>query len=634
MVRMLLAMKSLRATSGVWLSHRTWIRFCWLVLAVCVAIPGHAAEPPAASAKEIRERIDAAAKLLTEGKNDAAVVALAEGIAGLEGVAAMPRPPAGFKLLADRADGVRRKLDKAGVDVSMLSIPAPTAPAGAASPQKPVVGGKTTVSFARDVAPILAKSCGGCHIAGRKGDFQMASYEALMRSGMVQRGAGQASRLVDVILTGDMPRGGGKVASDAVATLVKWIDSGAACDADPTAGIDLLARGGGAPPPPRPATAIVTTPPKPGEVSFAAEVAPLLANHCLGCHGGNETEANFSMASLASLLRGGRTGPSVVAGKGAESLLVKKLRGAGIEGQRMPLNKTPLPDADIALIEKWITEGARLDLLTGATPLDNVVAAGLTKRFSDGELAKLRSAAGEKLWRRAIPDEEPVVAFREGVCVIGNLPAARMATFADAAETVTGGARGELGNAGPLLKGGVVLYAVKQAFDYSTIWQNVVGSERPKGISSHAGVVGEVVYGAMLAPAMESEDDLEAAIAEVVAAAAFAGRNVPAWFSRGVGRAVAARLFPKSALVLQWKRDSVSAVSRLGSAADFFAGHSEPAATALAAGGFVGSIAGGNKLAQMLAMLDEGTPFDDAFVAVFKSTPVQAFEKWAARASR
>jgi hypothetical protein len=75
-------------------------------------------------------------------------------------------------------------------------------------------------------------------------------------------------------------------------------------------------------------------------------------------------------------------------------------------------------------------------------------------------------------------------------------------------------------------------------------------------------------------------------------------------------------------------------VSRLGSAADFFAGHSEPAATALAAGGFVGSIAGGNKLAQMLAMLDEGTPFDDAFVAVFKSTPVQAFEKWAARASR
>ena len=400
------------------------------------------------------------------------------------------------------------------------------------------------------------------------------------------------------------------------------------------AGIDLLARGGGAPPPPRPATAIVTTPPKPGEVSFAAEVAPLLANHCLGCHGGNETEANFSMASLASLLRGGRTGPSVVAGKGAESLLVKKLRGAGIEGQRMPLNKTPLPDADIALIEKWITEGARLDLLTGATPLDNVVAAGLTKRLSDGELAKLRSSAGEKLWRRAIPDEEPVVAFREGVCVIGNLPAARMATFADAAETVTGGARGELGNAGPLLKGGVVLYAVKQAFDYSTIWQNVVGSERPKGISSHAGVVGEVVYGAMLAPAMESEDDLEAAIAEVVAAAAFAGRNVPAWFSRGVGRAVAARLFPKSALVLQWKRDSVSAVSRLGSAADFFAGHSEPAATALAAGGFVGSIAGGNKLAQMLAMLDEGTPFDDAFVAVFKSTPVQAFEKWAARASR
>ncbi|MCE9631674.1 MAG: hypothetical protein K8S94_13285 [Planctomycetia bacterium] len=621
-------------TPGARIPHRAWIRSCCLVLAGCAALRGHAADPPPASAKEIRERIDAAAKLLTGGKNDEAVAALAEGIAGLEAMTAMPRPPAGFKLLADRAEAVRRKLDKAGADVSMLSIPTPTPPAAGAAPQKPVIGGKASVSFARDVAPILAKSCGGCHIAGRKGDFQMVSYDGLMRSGMVQRGAGQASRLVDVILTGDMPRGGGKVTSDAVATLVKWIDAGAVCDADPTAGIDLLARGGGAPPPPVPAAPIAAVSLKPGDVSFAAEVAPLLAKNCLGCHGGNETEANLSMASMATLLRGGRTGPAVVAGKGAESLLVKKLRGAGIEGQRMPLNKNPLPDADIALIEKWITQGARLDMLTGATPLDTIVAAGLTKRLSDGELAKVRSAVGEKLWRRVIPDEEPVVVVRAGLCVIGNLPAARMATFADVAETVTGSVRSELGVDGPLLKGGVVLYAVKQAFDYSAIWQNVVGAERPKGISSHAGVAGEVVYGAMLAPATESGDDLDAAIAEAVVAAAFAGRNVPAWFSRGAGRALAARIAPKSALVAQWKRDGASAVSQLGSVADFLAGHSEPAAAALAAGGFVGSIAAGNKLAQMLAALDEDTPFDDAFAGVFRATPAKAFEKWAARASR
>ncbi len=640
---MLLRMRSQSPPCGAWAPIRSWFHPGSLVGACCLLLlaggspSGHAADPPPASAREIRERIDAAAKLHAGGQDDAAVLALAEGIVGLEAMAAMPRPPAGFKVLADRAEGVRRKLDQAGADVSMLSIPSPAppaAPAGAAAQQKPVVGGKSAVSFARDVAPILARSCGGCHIAGRKGDFQMVSYDALMRSGMVQRGAGQASRLVDVILTGDMPRGGGKVTSDAVATLVKWIDAGAVCDADPMVGIDVLARGAASPPAAVPAAAIAAVPLKPGDVSFAAEVAPLLSKNCLGCHGGGETQANLSMATLASLMRGGRGGPAVVPGKGAESLLVRKLRGVGIEGQRMPLNKNPLPDPDIALIEKWITQGARLDMLTGATPLDNVMAAGLTKRLSDAELAARRSAAGEKLWRRAIPEEQPVVLARKGVCVIGNLSEARMDALGDVAEKVTGDVRDELVADGPLLKGGVVLYAVNQAFDYSAIWQNVVGAERPRGIVNHAGVVGDVVYGAMLAPTTESEDDLAATIAESVAAAACAGRNVPAWFSRGAGRSVAARIAPKSSIVQQWKRDGASAVSRLGSAADFFAGHSDPAAAAVAAGGFVGAIAGGNKLPLMLATLDKGVPFEEAFARVFKATPAQAFEKWAVRSAR
>ncbi len=242
-----------------------------------------AADAPS-SPKEIRERIDAASKLLVAGKGDEAVAALAEGIAGLEAMAAAPKPSAGFKPLVDRAEGVRKKLEKAGVDVSMLVIPTPAKPAAAAGPQKPVVGAKSAVSFARQVAPILSRSCGGCHVAGRKGDFQMASYDGLMKSGMVQRGAGQASRLVEVILTGDMPRGGGKVSSDDVATLVKWIDAGAACDADPMLGIDVLAKGGGGAPPPAPAIAVRTAAIRPGEVSFASDVAPLLSRQCLGCH--------------------------------------------------------------------------------------------------------------------------------------------------------------------------------------------------------------------------------------------------------------------------------------------------------------------------------------------------------------
>ena len=602
----------------------------------------------APSLKLIRERIDAAAKLLDADNRDAAVESLGEAVRGLEAMASAPRPPAGFKPLADRAASVRRRLEKAGADVTAIVVPG-NAPAPATVPPRttattppgrpavgaPIVGKAAAVSFSRQVAPILAKSCGGCHIAGKKGGFQMASYEGLMQTGMVQRGQGQASRLVDVILTGDMPRGGGKVTSDEVATLVAWIDAGAPCDApNPAIGIDVLARGGSgtAPRPTTPAVKPVMI--KPGEVSFASDVAPLLQEHCLRCHGGDETESNLSMASLEALLKGGRTGGVVVAGKGDESLLVKKLRGAGIDGQRMPLGRDPLSDADTATIATWIDQGARLDMLTATAPLDAVVAAGQAKKLTDADLARVRYAAGEKLWRRAIPDEEPGVQPRAGVCVIGNLPAERLGELADLAETVAGEIRDEFGVDGPLLKGGIVIYALKEAVDYSAIWQNVSNAERPRGLAGHAGVSGEVAYGALLVPANQSAGDLRAGVADVVAAAALAGRSAPTWFSQGAGRAIAGRIAPKAGVVQQWKRDAAAAIPRLGSTADFLAGHSDPAAAATAAGGFVVTLATGSRLAQLVDALDGGVGFDEAFNEVFHATPAQAFEKWASRAAR
>jgi hypothetical protein len=246
----------------------------------------------------------------------------------------------------------------------------------------------------------------------------------------------------------------------------------------------------------------------------------------------------------------------------------------------------------------------------------------------------VRYAAGEKLWRRAIPDEEPGVQLRAGVCVIGNLPAERLVQLADLAEAAAGEIRGEFGVDGPLLKGGVVIYALKQAIDYSAIWQNVSNAERPRGLAGHAGVSGDVVYGALLVPANQTAADLRAGVADAVAAAAFAGRSAPTWFSQGAGRAIACRITPKAEVVQQWKRDATAAIPRLGSTADFLAGHSDPAATAAAAGGFLVALATGSRLGQMIDALDGGASFDEAFNEVFRATPALAFEKWAARAAR
>jgi cytochrome c553 len=599
---------------------------------MAVALAVSAAAAAGSSPREIRQQIDAVDKLLATGKPDAAAASLAKGIAGLAAMQAGP-PQAAFKLLADRATKARARLEQAGVDVSGLVVPvlgAAPAPAGADPAPRPAAAG---VSFARDVAPFLVATCGRCHVSGRKGDFQMASYAQLMSSAKVSPGMGSMSELVEVMLSGEMPPGGGKVSADEIGMLIRWIDAGAKCDADPNADLAAVARAAAAPPPAAAPMAAAAAPLKPGDVAFSSDVAPILLDQCGNCHGDREPEANLRMTSLESLIQGGRSGPAVSPGKGSESLLVRKLRGVDIEGQRMPLGKPPLTAAQIATIATWIDQGARIDLLSPAAPLEAVAAAGRARRLSDEQLTKLRLAAAESLWRRFIPDEPPLVELRPGFGLVGNLPEARLEELAAETEAVAGRVRAELGAGdGPLLKGGVILYVFRKSYDYSELWQVVLGQERPKGVTAHAGVAGDVAYGALVLPTGdEVAEDTRLLLAEQLTAAALAGRGLPAWFCRGVGRAVASRIAPKSMLAQTWKRDAGAAVKELGSATDYFAGRADPSAAALAGGGFLGAVLSSGKLAQFVAAVDGGASFDAAFQKVFRSTPEQAFMAWAAK---
>jgi len=609
---------------------------CWTL--VCLAVAGgaaHAAEP-ASTPRAVRERIDSASALLADGRAADAVTPLAEAAKGLEAMAQLPKVPAAHRLLVEKIATVRGRLEQQGIDVS--GIPLPGKPAGGpaqAAPRRPPAAGAqaTPVNFSRQVAPVLARHCGGCHVAGNKGGFQMVSYEALMATGMVQRGVGASSRLVEVILTGDMPRGGGKVGSEDVGILTRWIDGGAHCDpADVSVGIDVLARRGSAPAP------VVVAAPQPaklraGDVSFAADVAPVLLASCVNCHDKDRPEGGLRMASLETLVKGGRSGPAVLPGKGADSLLVQKLRGRGFkDGQRMPLGGDPLPGAVIAAIEKWIDQGARADLLPAAAGLEAVAAAGQAKTMDDSTLAAKRVEACRRVWRQAIPDEEPSVVTRGGLTVVGNLPASKLEQFAEDAAAAAAGVREQLvGTDRPLLKGGVVVLAFRKSYDYSALWQTVVGEERPKGATGHAGVSGQAVYAAVLVPSDDDEQNSRLLVAEQIAAAAMAGRSLPGWFARGVGRAVAVRVAPQASLVQTWRRDLPAAVAAAGPAATFLAA-SGPDAHAAAAGGFVTSLNNPpTRLKQFVTAIDSGTPFEEAFGRIFRGEPQKLYESWSAR---
>jgi hypothetical protein len=90
--------------------------------------------------------------------------------------------------------------------------------------------------------------------------------------------------------------------------------------------------------------------------SFAKDVAPILAANCAGCHASNVAMGTLDLDTFAGLQKGGHSGPVIVPGKSAESLLYLRITGAVTPA--MPLSGKKLADGEIEIIRKWIDAGA------------------------------------------------------------------------------------------------------------------------------------------------------------------------------------------------------------------------------------------------------------------------------------
>ncbi len=96
-------------------------------------------------------------------------------------------------------------------------------------------------------------------------------------------------------------------------------------------------------------------------VSFRTQVAPLLVKNCIGCHGDRKASGGLSMASYATLKRGGKVAGATIIEPGDpdSSYLIESI---GPEGSpRMPYKLPPLAAPEIDLLGRWIKEGASYD---------------------------------------------------------------------------------------------------------------------------------------------------------------------------------------------------------------------------------------------------------------------------------
>jgi hypothetical protein len=90
-------------------------------------------------------------------------------------------------------------------------------------------------------------------------------------------------------------------------------------------------------------------------LTFQRDIRPLLKAHCWQCHGEEAELAGSLDLRLARFMStGGDSGPAVVAGDSAESLLVQRIASG-----EMPPGDVKMPAEELERITRWIDQGAK-----------------------------------------------------------------------------------------------------------------------------------------------------------------------------------------------------------------------------------------------------------------------------------
>ncbi len=95
-----------------------------------------------------------------------------------------------------------------------------------------------------------------------------------------------------------------------------------------------------------------------GEISFLGQIAPILTQRCLGCHGPLKADGDLRLHTIDAILTPGASGvPTIRPGQPEQSELWVRLI-AEDESVRMPQWDDPVSATEIELVKQWIAEGA------------------------------------------------------------------------------------------------------------------------------------------------------------------------------------------------------------------------------------------------------------------------------------
>ncbi len=96
-------------------------------------------------------------------------------------------------------------------------------------------------------------------------------------------------------------------------------------------------------------------------VSFRNDIAPILLDHCVACHGAKNSEGGYRVDTFEQLRKPGDSGETPIATKADQSSELLRRLTCEDESERMPAESDPLTVDQIAKIKAWIDAGASFD---------------------------------------------------------------------------------------------------------------------------------------------------------------------------------------------------------------------------------------------------------------------------------
>src|SRR5437588_10120708 len=96
------------------------------------------------------------------------------------------------------------------------------------------------------------------------------------------------------------------------------------------------------------------TPPN-HQIDFSKEIKPIFEASCIKCHGRGKDKGGLRIDTRETLLKGGDSGPVIIPGKSAESLLISLVQGFDPDSV-MPKKGSRHTPEQIGVLRAWIDQ--------------------------------------------------------------------------------------------------------------------------------------------------------------------------------------------------------------------------------------------------------------------------------------